>query len=242
MLGMPITVNIVDSQATQENIDEVFAYFKYIDNKFSVFKKDSEINQINRGEIMENEYSDDMEEIFLLAEKTKKESHGYFDIHHKGKLNPSGVVKGWAIHQAAKILEKDGFSNFYVDAGGDIQVKGNNHLGKPWTLGIRNPFNRNENIKIVKLINKGIATSGTYIRGQHIYNPFKPQDPIMEIVSLTVIGPNVFEADRFATPAFAMGKEGILFIESIQGLEGYMIDSNGVATFTKGWNQYVYKD
>jgi thiamine biosynthesis lipoprotein len=86
----------------------------------------------------------------------------------------------------------------------------------------------------------GIATSGTYIRGRHIYDPFAAEgQSIDEIVSLTVLGPNVYEADRFATAAFAMGPAGIHFIERESGLEGYMIGKNGIATMTSGFAEYV---
>ena len=107
---------------------------------------------------------------------------------------------------------------------------------------INNPFNQKEIVKIVELCDQGIATSGTYIRGQHIYNPFKKEDIITDIVSLTIIGPNVYEADRFATAAFAMGKEGVNFIEQLPGLEGYVIDERGVATMTSGFNNYIAKN
>ena len=61
----------------------------------------------------------------------------------------------------------------------------------------------------------------------------------MDIVSLTVIGPNIYEADRFATAAFAMGKRGINFIETCPGLEGYMVDAAGMATETTGFSSFV---
>jgi thiamine biosynthesis lipoprotein len=60
----------------------------------------------------------------------------------------------------------------------------------------------------------------------------------MDIVSLTVIGPDVFEADRFATAAFAMGQDGIYFIEQMPALEGYVVGSNGRATPTSGFGAY----
>jgi len=132
-----------------------------------------------------------------------------------------------------------GFHNYYVDAGGDIQVAGRNQQGQLWRTGIRNPFNANEIVKVIGLDNCGIATSGTYIRGQHIYNPKDDEDALDQIVSLTVIGPNVYEADRFATPAFAMGRAGIEFIERLDGFEGYMIDFYGRAQFTSGFGRYV---
>ena len=106
-------------------------------------------------------------------------------------------------------------------------------------MGIRNPFNHQQNIKILELDGKGIATSGTYSRGQHIYNPFSPDKDLEKIVSISVIGPNVYEADRFATAAFAMQDNGIYFIESLPGFEAYAIDRNGIATATSAFHTYV---
>ncbi len=109
----------------------------------------------------------------------------------------------------------------------------------PWRIGIRNPFNRTENVKVLALAEGGIATSGTAIRGQHIYNPHQPDSAIQDILSITVIGPNIYDADRFATAAFAMGKKGIQFIEKLAGFEGYMIDDQARATLTSGFERYV---
>jgi FAD:protein FMN transferase len=239
LMDMPVVVDIRDESADENLINEIYDYFKYIDDTFSVFKKDSEISRINRGEIMENNYSDDMKTIFRLAEETKKLTGGYFDIKKPdGSIDPSGIVKGWAIWQAARILMKKNIANFYVEAGGDIQI-GRSDSGEPWKIGIRNPFSVNENVKILKLWNEGVATSGNYIRGQHIYDPHEPKKTFDDIVSITVIGPDVYEADRFATAAFAMGKDGIGFIEKQDGLEGYAIDANGIATMTSGFTKYT---
>lgn len=239
-MGMPITVEIIDASADERDIDEVFSYFKYVDEKFSVYKSMSEISRINSGEIKEENCSEDMKTVFALSEETKIKTNGYFDITAPdGKRDPSGLVKGWAIHNASKILEKRGFNDFYVEAGGDIQVRGKNGQGRDWRIGIRNPFNTKEIVKVVRLENEGVATSGTYIRGQHIYNPHQRNKPILEIVSLTVIGPNVYEADRFATAAFAMAEKGIGFIENLAGFEGYAIDKNGLAVMTSGFEKYA---
>jgi thiamine biosynthesis lipoprotein len=99
-----------------------------------------------------------------------------------------------------------------------------------------------EIVKVLSLSDCGIATSGVYIRGQHIYNPYDEGAPITDIVSLTVIGPDIYYADCFATAAFAMGKEGIDFIEHLDGFEGYMIDNHHQATFTSGFSRYVCHD
>ena len=243
LMGMPITVEIVDGNAAQDGINKVFNYFKYVDEKFSVFKKDSEITKINNGKIRERDYSEDMIKILKLSEQTKEETNGYFNIvDNNGKYNPSGIVKGWAIYNAAELLKKIGYNNFYVDAGGDIQVHGKNTQKADWKIGIKNPFKQNEIVKVIYLDNnQGVATSGTYIRGQHIYNPRNRDEKMNEIVSISVIGPNVYEADRFATAAFAMQREGINFIEKLAGPEAYMIDKNGVATMTSGFEKYTHE-
>ena len=233
-MGMPATVELVGG--TQESLDAVFSYLHEVDARFSTYKQESEISKINRGEIAEPEYSSEMREIFALAHQTNKETNGYFSITKPdGSIDPSGIVKGWAIQGAAKRAQAMGYRNYFLDIGGDIQSSGTDETGADWTVGIRNPFNRNEIVKALRPLGRGVATSGTYIRGQHIYNPHAPGREIRDILSLTVVGPDVYEADRFATAAFAMGKGGIAFIEALPGYEGYLIDSGGVATMTTGF-------
>lgn len=239
MMGMPITVEITDAWASAEAIGAVFDYFDYVDQKFSPYKDTSELSALNAGRVSLTNASADMRQIFALANRTRLETNGYFEILHDGKLDPTGLVKGWAIHNAARLLQDRGFQNFYVDAGGDIQACGLNARSEPWRVGIRNPFNIHEIVKVLSIRDLGVATSGTYIRGQHIFDPFDAGRPITEIVSLTVIGPNIYEADRFATAAFAMGQDGIGLIERLPDLEGYMIDAGGMGTATSGFGRYV---
>jgi len=238
LMGMPVTVDIAGvSGATL--VDAVFDYFEHIDRRFSTYRTDSEISAINRGDLPIRDWSAEMMEVMALAAQTKSQTDGYFDIRKPdGSLDPSGIVKGWAIRNAAGIVRQAGVGDFFIEAGGDIQSCGRNASGLDWSVGIRNPFNAEEIIKIVYPRGHGVATSGTYVRGQHIYNPLGAGDPITEIVSLTVIGSDVFEADRFATAAFAMGREGIFFLEQALGLEGYVVDSNSRATPTSGFGAF----
>ena len=172
--------------------------------------------------------------------ENRHETGGYFDIGRPdGTIDPCGMVKGWAIRNAALLLADLGFSNFCVAAGGDIQCRGLNEEGREWTVGIRNPFLQDEIVKVLRPRGHGVATSGNYIRGEHIYNPHTGRYGSDDIVSLTVIGPDVLEADRYATAAFAMGRGGIHFIENTPGLEGYEIDSAGMARMTAGLKTFL---
>ena len=243
LMGMPITLNIVDPHASEAIFEQVFEYFTYIDEKFSTYKDYSEISLLNQRALALAESSHDMRTVFALAEQFRLDTGGYFDIQRDGKFDPSGLVKGWAISNAAQIVRQAGFSNFYVEAGGDFQAAGKNPDGHNWRVGIRSPLQMNEIVKVLSVSERGVATSGTYIRGQHIYDPTHAADaPITDILSMTVIGEDIYEADCYATAAFAMGRDGIGFIENLDGFEGYMIDREMQATFTSGFERYVDHD
>lgn len=237
IMGMPITVEIVGDDTTQY-IEGVFDYFVTVDERYSTYKPTSEISQINNG-LPKDRWSNEMTQVLKLCEETKRQTNGFFDIERAGKLDPSGLVKGWAIHNAAEQLQEKGVHNFYIEAGGDTEVDGVGETGEPWIVGIRSPFDLSQIIKVIRLSDAAIATSGTYIRGEHIYNPHDSYRAANEVASLSIIGPNIYEADRFATAAFAMGGRGIEFISGRPGLEGYMVDNKGIATFTSGFERYV---
>jgi FAD:protein FMN transferase len=239
VMGMPVEIEIVGTNP-EETLSDAFAHLVSVDERFSTYKGESEISRFNRGELVLADVSAPMREVFALAEKTKRETNGYFDIRrYDGCIDPSGLVKGWAIRAAAELIRNAGFENYFVNAGGDIAMSGKNAEGEEWSVGIRNPFNPAEIVKVIYPRGRGIATSGSYLRGDHIYNPHSPEEKLREVVSITVLGPDVLEADRFATAAFAMGKSGILFIENLPGFEGYAIDAKGTATMTSGFAAHI---
>jgi thiamine biosynthesis lipoprotein len=236
IMGMPITIEIISCQ-DKTLFKKVFNFFRDVDKRFSPYKKTSEVTQINQGLIKPADFSPEMKHIISLAKKTTQQTAGFFDIYNNEVLDPSGLVKGWAILEASSIIKNDGYPNFYIEAGGDIQSSGTNKKGERWKIGIRNPFNPTEIVKVVKIGSEGVATSGSYERGAHIYNPNGEMSD--DVLSLTVIGKNIYEADRFATAAFAMGQKGIEFIDQTPGLEGYAIRKDGIAFSTRNFEYFV---
>ena len=236
VMGMPIEIEIADAHATLGALDDAFAFLESVDARYSPYKDDSEVSRLNRGELTEATISGEFRDILERAELMKRATGGSFDVRRPdGRLDPSGLVKGWAIRETAERLARAGFRHFFVNAGGDIAMRGENASGEPWSVGIENPFKREEIVKVVYPRSRGIATSGSYIRGAHIYDPLAPGRALEDIVSITVIGPDVEQADAYATAAFAKGREGIAFIEASPGFEGYMIDAQGTATMTSGF-------
>lgn len=237
VMGMPVTIAVVGK--AQAVIDSAFARLHAIDAAYSTYKPDSLISQLNRGKLLPADYPLELRLILQEAERFKRRTSGYFDIKRPdGSIDPSGLVKGWAIAQVAQLIQHSGFDDYFVDAGGDVQTGGVNQDGQPWRVGIRHPRQTHKYAKLLDLSGVAVATSGTYERGQHIYNP-KTGQPVSDIVSLSVVGPNVYEADLHATTAFAMGRQALDYLSRQPGYEGYLIDSDDQVSFTSGFTQYV---
>jgi thiamine biosynthesis lipoprotein len=241
IMGMDVLLEIVAPVADQALYEEIFSFLVSVDERFSTYKETSEVQRINRGEISRDAYSSDMQTIVALAEDTAFATDGYFSMRDpEGRFDPSGIVKGWAIQEASQRLWAAGIESFYLEIAGDIQTSGLSSEGKEWSIGIRNPFAHDEVVQVVYPRGAGVATSGTAARGAHIYNPHVADGIVTSpYCSLTVIGPNVYEADRFATPAFAMGDKGLTFIEALAGFEAYAIDKERMATMTSGFSAYT---
>jgi thiamine biosynthesis lipoprotein len=241
IMGMPIEVAVVgETDAARAALESAFAYLTETDERFSTYKAGSEISRMNRGELALRNASAEVREIFERAEDARKRTNGYFDIRRPdGTLDPSGIVKGWAVRKAAERIRSAGFEDFFVNAGGDIASGGQNHQGGAWSVGIENPLNRAQIVKVVFPRGKGVATSGSYIRGAHIYDPHEPSRTLETVKSITVIGPDVEAADVLATAAFAMGEKGIEYIERTLDFEGYQVDAKGIATMTSGFAAYT---
>ncbi len=232
-MGMPVTVEVIGSgKRVEAAIRRAFDWFDEVDETFSTYKPVSVISRMNRGELSLADAPAEVREVLAACAEMKQRTEGFFDTQRDGQIAPLGYVKGWAIAEAARELERAGFGRYCVEAGGDLQVLGSNASGEPWRVGIRHPSEPGKIVKVVALSDGALATSGNYERGEHIYNPHTGR-AANEVLSVTVVGPDIIWADVVATAAFAMGKSGIEFIAR-QGLEGYQIGKDGVAVFTPG--------
>lgn len=234
VMGMPVTIDVLIEAAVAEDLLRLgFDYFHHVDAVFSTYKSDSEISRLNRGEIKAEDCSNEVREVLAKCAEMKSYCDGYFDIVHNGQIDPSGLVKGWAIWNAAEILNQAGVQNYLIEAGGDMQIKGRNSQGELWRVGIRHPIEHSRLAKRLQLTNCAVATSGTYERGQHIYNP-KSGQAISGLLSLSAVGPSIYEVDVLTTAAFAMGRAGLSWLKQ-QGLEAFMITQELETFATAGW-------
>ena len=108
VMGMPIVVDVRDGPATSRLLDEVFAWLRHVEAVFSTFRADSEISRLNAGTIGLDEVEPDVRVVLTRCEELREETAGYFDARAAGgaRLDPAGLVKGWAVERAASLLER----------------------------------------------------------------------------------------------------------------------------------------
>jgi thiamine biosynthesis lipoprotein len=137
--------------------------------------------------------------------------------------DPTGYVKGWAIAEAGKIIEKNGRRTYCISAGGDVLAR--SMSDKIWNVGIQDPHHKHKIIGKISDRNFAVATSGNYERGAHVINP-KTGEAAQELLSVTVTGPDIIRADVLATAIFAGGKSGLILAEEINDYETLVIDNS----------------
>ena len=161
-------------------------------------------------------------------------------------LDFGGVAKGWAAHQAMKRLQTEGPA--LIDAGGDIAVSGDMSDGNPWPIGIADPFHPEEDVETLFVSGGGIATSGKDRRHwmrdglfqHHIINPSTMKPAKTDVLTVTVVAPDVMKAEAAAKAAFILGsRKGSTWIEERTDFAGVFILDDGQQIRTSRLHRYT---
>ena len=227
-MGTAILIDVRDPSVAHAAIDLAFAYLRGIDEDFSPYKPDSEVSRLIRGEVDEGEASAELRAVLELCEEVHGTTEGYFDIRaHRpdGRPDPTGLVKGWSLENAGRVLEEAGANNYCINGGGDIVARGEAAPGKAWRIGVRHPLIATALATVLAINDGAVATSGAYERGEHIRDPFTGRSP-SGVLSITIAGPSLTYADAYATAAFAMGPTGLAWVAGVAGYEGCSITAN----------------
>ncbi len=138
-------------------------------------------------------------------------------------LDVGGIAKGWIADELGKYLQHEGFANFLINLGGNVLAHGHNAQGKPWTIGITNPFpDQSENV-VVRCTGESVVTSGTYERCfqkngvfmHHILDPRTGLPAVTDAVGATIVCEKSIDAEGFSTTALALGVEnGLAFCKA----------------------------
>jgi thiamine biosynthesis lipoprotein len=228
VMGTVAAVELYDPIPREELIDEVFGWLHEVDQRFSTFIEDSEVNRLHRGELRLCDCSRDLREVLERCADLWDLTDGYFDVYALGRLDPSGYVKGWSVQVASERLTAAGAVNHFIEAGGDIQTRGRPGPGEEWQIGIRHPWERDKVGWVVHGTDLAIATSGLYERGLHVINP-RTGAPADQMQSVTVIGRDLGPADAYATAAVAMDRAGLAWLAGLKDYECAVMLTDGTA-------------
>ena len=234
-MGMPVTMEVPGAGVSVALLDAAFAEFRRLDAVFSTFREDSIVSAINAGNLSIDSCRDEVVGVAALCRAYSDETDGVFNAWRNGVFDPSGIVKGLAIDRAGSILERGGCRDYFVDGAGDVLARGRACDGGPWRVGIRHPWQRDKVVRVVLASDLAVATSGTYEKGAHVYDG-RTGRSTTELVSFTVVGPDIVEADVYATAGLAMGRRGVDLVLARPRYGAYAIDGDGMATFTPGFD------
>ena len=234
VMGMPVVIDVPDDDATPDVLDAVFRWLHWVDATFSTYKPESEISRLDRGELDLEGAHPAVRTVLDRCAELRTETRGYFDERFDGSLDPSGLVKGWAVDAAADILDASGMRNYAVSAGGDIRVRGGALPEPAWRIGIQHPLERAGVAAVVEATDLAIATSAAYARGEHVLDPHTRRPP-HGVLSVTITGSDLTTADAYATAAFAMGAAGPHWTARLRGYEAMTIMSDHRVLSTPGF-------
>ena len=230
-MGTVFSIDIRDPGDWSDAIADVVGWLHEADSIFSTYRIDSDISRLRRGEITVQDAAPVVTEVLDLCVLMQRQTDGYFTALWDGALDPTGLVKGWAIEQASRMLRRAGSDNHAVNGGGDIQLAGEAAPGAPWRIGVIDPADRSRVLTVVAGRDFAVATSGRGERGDHILDPFTRR-PATALSSVTVVGRSLTCADSYATAALAMGPAAVGWLKGRPGYEGFVARTDGSVAST----------
>ena len=156
------------------------------------------------------------------------------------KIDVNGIAQGYTVDIIAGYLESKGITDFLVELGGELRVKGKKQPGKtPFKVGIESPsgddFSTSPMQKIVVIENGAVTTSGNYrkfheSKGKkysHIIDPRTGKSVDNEMISVTVYAKDATTADAYDNALMLMGVEKALnYIEERPEMAAFLIYKN----------------
>ena len=170
----------------------------------------------------------DFRHVVLMRGKRVRYSHPgvYIDL--------GGIAKGYAVDRCVELLRNEGVTQGMVAAGGDSRILGD-RLGRPWTVGVQNPRDKDQMIALLPLVDTAVSTSGDYerffeedgVRYHHIIDP-DSGDSARDVRSVTILGPEGLFTDALSTAVFVLGlNKGLMLIDSLPGIDAVVVDGSG---------------
>jgi thiamine biosynthesis lipoprotein len=225
-------------------LNQACAILHEADRIFSLYKTESPLSRLARGETSVADCPPVVSEIWDACQAWEKATDGWFSAFTpEHTFDPSGLVKTWAANRAAEFVLERGITDFTLNAGGDVMIADGVTEAIDWRMGISKPVSiAADDAGVLTVIDlhrtpfRAMATSGSAERGLHIWNPKAGgREPAKEFVQVSVIAKDLVTSDVWATAAFAEGERAVEHLNRIDDIEALFVYADGELAATNGF-------
>jgi len=154
-------------------------------------------------------------------------------------IDLSGWAKGYAVDQVADLLDAQDVTNYLIEIGGELRLKGHNASHNKFSIAIEKPLLNNAISHIImQLSDSSVATSGDYRnyfeedghRYSHTIDPRTGHPVNHELTGVTVVSRYTAYADAVATAFLVLGPEdGLALAEKLRIAAFFLVRTdNGI--------------
>ncbi len=235
IMGTAVSIHVLAEDpspaGTGAAVERAFDRLRRADRVFSPFREDSDIRRIARGDLAPADADPDVLEMVDRCLQARRSTAGLFDAWRSGWFDPTGLVKGWAVEEAARrdlapLVEDPRVTAVGIAAGGDMQLLTDPASSWVWNVGIADPFHTGRLIARIPVTSGAVATSGPAERGAHISDP-RTGEPASGVASATVVADSLTTADLWATTAVVAGLEDLAWVRGAGTTSGLLVSSDG---------------
>ena len=238
-MGTVVCLTIAALEGTREDsadaVAAVIRQFGDFDERYSLYRPDSELSRIARGELALTDSSPELRATYAAALRWRDLTGGAFTPHRPdGTTDLNGTVKALAMQAAAAVLLEAGVTNWCLNAGGDVLCSGRQPDGAAWRVGIVDPADRTALLcsLAVDSTRRAVATSGITERGDHIWSANALDARYQQA---TVVADDIETADVFATAIVAGGPGTLASLVATWSIDVLAVAADGSMTATPGF-------
>ena len=155
------------------------------------------------------------------------------------RIDVSSIAQGWTVGQLAAIVEQEGITNYLVEVGGELQVRGKKPGQQMWRVAVEKPLPGAQTLQKVIQVQQdeplAVMTSGTYrhyfdANGQrysHVLDARSGAPVKHQTVSTTVLIENPTLGDAWSTAFLCLGSSDGKQVADRLGLKVLFIDQIG---------------
>lgn len=205
-MGTVASIDVPDSAFDADDLATVRGVFDGLEQRFSLYREQSELSRIARGDLSLMQASLPLRSVYETAIGWRSSTGGAFTPHRPdGVIDLDGIVKAAAVRDAGAQLVERGFESWCLNVGGDVFVAGTPADSDSWQIGIIDPMDRSSLLCAIDLRapRRAIATSGVAERGEHVWRTEAPSSG--SFVQVSVAADDIITADVLATAILSGG-------------------------------------